>query len=58
MINLHKKGKVMRNKKSKSEEELALQECTKKLMTNFNLKSQEDLYGKKWSNKYASKANI
>jgi len=37
----------MRNKnKIKSAEELALQECTKMLMTNFNLKNQEDVYGK------------
>jgi putative transposase len=37
----------MRNKnKPKSTEELGLQECTKMLMTNFNLKNQEDVYGK------------
>jgi transposase-like protein len=47
MINLYKKGKAMRNKKNKSEEELALEACTKMLITNFNLKNQEDVYGKK-----------
>jgi hypothetical protein len=43
MINLYKKGKAMRNKKNKSEEELALEACTKMLITNFWTNS------KKWT---------